>query len=337
MNRRRAFTLIELLVVIAIIAILIGLLLPAVQKVRAAAARTKCLNNLKQLALAAQNYHGTYEWLPAGLERNPQGNRFSSVFIELLPFVEQDNVYRNWDFTSPQNDQMGGTTALAATIIPTYICPSDPIDTNPMSRGPGLTAALTSYGGNGGTRSMLPELANVDGIFFMTGSAALPSPSQHRVRFDDITDGLSTTLLFGERYHKDGAWDSYLNAPWSPKPSPSFFPIGTYGAWAPIGPHAVAEVTLSAYATINYSQPQPYIPPVNPNPGLPPPPPPPVSWTGFQPFYEQRLSAYGSGHTGGANFAFSDGSVRFLTNSTPLATLQALSTRRGGEVVNVED
>ena len=336
MNRRRAFTLIELLVVIAIIAVLIGLLLPAVQRVRAAAYRTKCLNNLKQLSLAAQNYHGVYERLPGGLERNTNNGRQSSLFIDLLPFIEFDNLYRTWDFSSPLNDMASGPTARAATIIPTFICPMDNIPDNPTQRVGNYFASLTSYGGNGGTRSMLPQNATADGLFFMTGNASQPKPNQKSVRFDDITDGLSTTLMFGERYHRDGAWDSYLQAPWNPPPDPYFLPIEVYGMWAPSGVHSIADVTLSAWAPINYMQPTPWTPPPSPGPGVPPPAPPPVSWTGFQTNYERRLSAYGSGHSGGANFAFADGSARFISDSLPLQTLQAISTRRGGEIVNID-
>src|SRR5215468_1608654 len=100
-RKRSAFTLIELLVVIAIIAILIGLLLPAVQKVRAAAARSQCLNNLKQFALAAQNYHGDHRLFPVGARLpvmvgdRPTGG--TTLWVELFPYIEQDNLYKQWD------------------------------------------------------------------------------------------------------------------------------------------------------------------------------------------------------------------------------------------------
>jgi len=333
---RRAFTLIELLVVIAIIAILMGLLLPAVQKVRAAADRIKCQNNLKQLALAAHNYHGAFETFPAGLERNP-GARHSTVFIDLLPFVEQDALYKQWDFVQPTADQSGGRTSRAATLIPIYVCPSDRLQDNPWNLGGGSFAAITSYGGNGGRRSMVPENATADGIFHMVGTKALPSTAQRKVRFADVRDGASNTFLFGERYHGDGPWDSYLNAPFTPKPTnPPFKPIEMYGIWAPTGPHAIADVTMSGWAPINSGVNTPYIPPAQPPPPLPPIPPPPVSWPGFIPTYEMRLSAFGSGHSGGANFALVDGSVRFIRDTTPLDVLQAMCTRNGGETANAD-
>src|SRR5713101_5478559 len=106
-TRRRAFTLIELLVVIGIIAVLIGLLLPAVQKIRAAAARMQCANNLKQWGLAAHNYHNNNSKFPPGINKNsPDPRRFNWI-IALLPYIDQDNVGRRWDFNNFGNNQIG--------------------------------------------------------------------------------------------------------------------------------------------------------------------------------------------------------------------------------------
>src|SRR5262245_857957 len=299
---RRAFTLIELLVVIAIIAILVGLLLPAVQKVRAAADRIKCQNNLKQISLAAHNYHGAFNAFPAGLEISP-GVRYSTVFVEILPFIEQDALYKQWDFLQPNANQAGGRASRAATLIPIYACPSDRLQQNPWDLGGGSFAAITSYGGNGGRRTMLPQNATADGIFHMVGTMAQPSAAQRKVRFADVNDGASNTFLFGERFHADGPWDSYLNAPFIPPPDPPLKPLEMYGMWATVGPHAIADLTMSGWTQINSGVGQPYIPPLQLPPPAPPMPPPQIPWSSFIPTYEMRLSAFGSGHSGGANFA----------------------------------
>src|SRR5262249_29943925 len=136
---RSGFTLIELLVVIAIIAVLIGLLLPAVQKVREAASRIKCQNNLKQLGLAVHHYANANDnFFPLGQELLPNSQQTKSTFfIKLLPYVEQDNLYVQWDFANPANNTSNASAAAsrAATIIPTFLCPDDLFTANPFQLG----------------------------------------------------------------------------------------------------------------------------------------------------------------------------------------------------------
>jgi prepilin-type N-terminal cleavage/methylation domain-containing protein len=124
--RRRAFTLIELLVVFAIIAILIGLLLPAVQKIREAAARISCANNLHQLGLAAHNFHDSNSAFPPGYVPGPPRTN-EGVFIDLLPYVEQDNIYKQWVFTPWGYQNWGkanGPAGPAWNVVKTYQCPT---------------------------------------------------------------------------------------------------------------------------------------------------------------------------------------------------------------------
>jgi prepilin-type N-terminal cleavage/methylation domain-containing protein/prepilin-type processing-associated H-X9-DG protein len=314
----RGFTLIELLVVIAIIAVLLGLLLPAVQQVRAAAARVQCLNNLKQIALAAHHYHDDHDQFPVGVclpvlvGGRPTGG--TNLWVELLPYFEQDNLYQKWDYYDNRGNVAGGRDAMQAHVIKILLCPADPLphlvidSTIPLqpSWSDGFYAMI-SYGGNAGKRSVMavapPGYQGMtrDGIFYINSC----------VRFADITDGSSSTFLFGERYHRDPQFDLRQPVVW-----PGHSPIELWGRWGYVStPGALGQVALHSAAPINHQVP----------PG------------GDLLTVWNRAGAFGSGHPGGANFAFADGSVRFLSNGTSLPTLQALSTRAGGEVVSGGD
>jgi prepilin-type N-terminal cleavage/methylation domain-containing protein/prepilin-type processing-associated H-X9-DG protein len=307
--RRRGFTLIELLVVIAIIAVLIGLLLPAVQKVRESAARARCSNNLRQLGVAAHNYHDVNGTFPSGVRQAifngaPQFRGYS-LFLYLLPYLEQGNLYQNWDFANPLNNATGDASVRTATLLPVLLCPSDTISTNPVSS-QGRTYAVGSYGGNGGRRSFDPTSASTDGVFHTTGSGSQPAANQRVVRIADISDGTANTLLFGERSHRDPAYDTLTGASRM---------MAEWGWWAAsTGRLAIGDVTMSAAVPINY-----LVSSGSVGPGS---------------LEEQRICAFGSNHPGGANFTLADGSVRFLAQDMPVLTLQALATRAGNEVVS---
>jgi prepilin-type N-terminal cleavage/methylation domain-containing protein/prepilin-type processing-associated H-X9-DG protein len=231
MRKRRGFTLIELLVVIAIIAILIGLLLPAVQKVREAAARSQCQNNLKQLGLAAMNYHDTYQRLPPAVLmpyakdgfdptldlKSPFGPNWA---VLLLPYVEQGALYNSINVSAyPGTTLTPGSSAnfgsadrtwraLRGTTVKTYLCPTDPNNQTPYSDTangpPEATWARGNYGANAGFQDFDhmtngAELSNT-GIPGITGPS-VSSPvmaANYGARVTDIADGTSNTILFNE-------------------------------------------------------------------------------------------------------------------------------------------
>jgi prepilin-type N-terminal cleavage/methylation domain-containing protein/prepilin-type processing-associated H-X9-DG protein len=326
------FTLIELLVVIAIIAVLIGLLLPAVQKVREAAARTQCRNNMKQVSLAVMNYEGTNQFFPPGVNvpigtssgmlfptnqlvtrtaLPPVGpppflGQFGSWMEYILPYVEQQNIQTGIDFTQREYANCNGPSSIGAQVIKIYLCPADilpsPAITTYTTGGKTYYFGQNSYLGNGGTYSYYYGDAaySVDGVFYLNS----------RTTIAGITDGTANTFMVGERFHFDPVYNS--NTLGAGKG------IDSLGGWAWSNYAAVQDCTGSTRVQLNYQC------------------PPGSSATSFA-NTDPRVSAFGSGHVQGANFAFCDGSVRYVTNATvgSLPLYQALSTRAGNEVASL--
>lgn len=294
------FSLIELLVVIAIIAVLIGLLLPAVQKVREAASRMNCENNLHQIGLALHGYHDSHESFPSGYRCQPQANPdFTSPgwgwAALILPHVEQGNLAQQINFSLPV--EHANNLAARTTIMKLFVCPSDRstgvftvLDKN---NAPLAQAATSSYAASHGIGADLDEELDIFNGMFSRNS---------RVRVADITDGTSNTIAIGER----GAF--FTQAPWAGAVS-----LGTtrITPGAPVNnPTAFEDAPTQALVHVSVHT-------LN-DPNADP-----------EDFFGP--------HIGVVILLFGDGSVRPVKAGLDLSILQALATRNGGEVVNSAD
>ncbi len=334
MSRRTAWTLLELLVVMAIIGVLLALLVAAVQRVRAAADRARCANNLHQLALAAHHFHDAFQRLPPGTNHNSLGSdipvygpgvnelpkgAYYNWAVSLLPYLDQQPLYDRIVALSASGvgwTNEPGPDSAPSTTIPVLVCPADAIQGKKIfyrlkigDEDLSFYEGVRSYLANTGTQISTsltgyrtPEAES--GMFYYNS----------KVRLSEATDGTSCTLLFGERYTFDPLWAAYWAAFSSDLPPPLNGPPfndllyqamwfgGPGQSWGAAGPGTYINYQL---ATVPDTYEDAYL----------------------------RMYAYGSGHPGGAQFAFADGSVRFLSNALPYQILHDLSTKAGGEVI----
>ena len=307
--RRNGFTLIELLVVIAIIAILIALLLPAVQQAREAARRTSCKNNLKQIGLAMHTYHdsallfppgyisrGVTMMDPASAETGP-GFSWGTM---LLPYVEQGNIYHQFNFSLDATD--ANNLTLGQEVLSVFRCPSD---TAPDKFTVGTTElASANYVGiyGYGSVTMMPGNPLGKGIFYRNSNT----------RLGDVSDGTSQTIAVGERTHQHqfvlGMPAVDANSTWYAAIPGLMRPAGMMGMTEASGQLILGHVGQDAMMGMMAMQ--------------------------HTPNTTNHIVNFSSKHTGGCHFVFADGSVHFLSENMDYNTFRYLGTRNDGQVVS---
>jgi len=303
-TRRTAFTLIELLVVIAIIAILIALLLPAVQKVRQAAARMQCGSNLRQIGIALHSYHDAMKVFPPGSTfGGAVANYRGSIMLYLLPYVEQQNLFRLFDLTSNTDNQTypSSTALLATAVVPVYVCPSD--NAGPIFNGVAVQNYAASTGpsqhiDNTSTPCSCPTFAswNAYALAPYDNPQNFAGPftrSATQTRLADVPDGLSNTIFFGEV--RPGC-SAHIGRGWARTNNGQGFVSTIY----PINYDTCTTNTSGCNAPCNWS-----------------------TELGFR-----------SAHFGGAQFLLGDGAVRFFSESIDHQLYQYLGGKADGQAAS---
>jgi prepilin-type processing-associated H-X9-DG protein len=293
-----AFTLVELLLVLAGVAVLIALLVPAVQQARAAAYRTQCENNLKQIGLALHNYHAINHALPKGMDGGPPDQNhlyLSTWMLRILPYLEGEDLYQQAlaEFAKQPDPLHPQPHSTLAAVVKSYACPMDPRSTDSqLALRDNYMAGLTDYLGVSGQNSLINN-----GVLF----------KDSHVRLQDITDGTSTTLMVGER------------------------PASTdcqFGWWYA----GVGQISTGSGDSVLGVQEPNWLPVTTGSlcgPGV-------YQFKSGQLNNQCDMFHFWSLHTGGAHFLFADGAVHFLPyTAAPL--MPALASRAGNEGVSVPD